>query len=70
MKKKAKPVKYVIEDESNHNGTVQESLSEKEKFVWMEITIILRKNGGHIPSSLDSRSFPEQAGRLVNEFLV
>ena len=49
-----------IVDESNHDGAEQESFSEKERLVWMEITFTLRKNGG--------RSFPvvRQAGRLAN----
>ena len=41
-----------IVDESNHNGAEQESLLKQERFVQMEITFTLRKNGGYMPSDL------------------
>ena len=49
------------------DGTEQESFSEQERFVWMEITFTLRKHGGYRTSGLGSRSFPvvRQAGRQV-----
>ena len=60
--------KKVIVDESNHNSAEQESLSEQERFVRMEITFTLRKNGGYRTSSLDGRLFP--VGRLADENLI
>ena len=44
-----------IIDESNHNSTEHNQLLEQERFVWMEITIILGKNGGYKTSGLGSR---------------
>ena len=42
-----------IVDESNHND------AEQERFVQMEITFTLRKNGSYnIPSGFGGRSFP------------
>ena len=60
--------KLGIVDESNHDSTEQESLSEQERFVQMEVTFTLqRKNGGYRISSLGSKSFPmvRQAGWLM-----
>ena len=47
-----------IVDESNHDGSEQESFSEQEKFMRTEITFTLRKNGGYRTS-----------GWAVNHFL-
>ena len=44
--------KQSIADESNHSGTEQESFSEQQRFIRMEIAFTLRKNGGHTQSSL------------------
>ena len=46
------------QDESNHYGVERDLLSVQERFEWMEITIILRKNGGYMPSGLGGRLFP------------
>ena len=39
--------KLTIVDEINHDGAEQESFLEQERFVRMEITFTLRKNGGY-----------------------
>ena len=57
-----------VVDEGNHNGAEQESLSEQERFMLMEITFTLRKNEGYMPSGLGGRSFP--VDRLANKNLV
>ena len=59
-----------IVDESNHNGTEKELFSKQERFVRMEITFTLRKNGGYRASSLGGRLFPvvRQAGRRKSSF--
>ena len=49
-------------------GAEKESFSEQERFVWMEITFTLRKNGRYRAIRLGGRSFPvvKLAGRLVS----
>ena len=44
----------------------------QERFVWTEITFILRKNGGYRTNGLGGRSFPvvRQAGWQADENLV
>ena len=56
-----------IVDVNNHGGAEQESFSEQERFMQMEITFTLRKNGGYRTSGLGGKSFPvvRQAGWLA-----
>ena len=46
------------QDESNHHRAERESLSVQERFVRMEISFALTKNGGSMPIGLGGRSFP------------
>ena len=47
------------QDEGNHHGAEQDSLSLQERFEWKEtiFTQSLKKYGGYMPSSFSSRSF-------------
>ena len=47
-----------IVDESNHDGSKQESFLKQERFVRIEITFTLGKNGGYNTSGLGGRLFP------------
>ena len=57
---------------SNHDEAEQESFSEQQRFVRMEIAFTLRKNGGYKTSVLGGRLFPvvRQADRQADENFI